>query len=412
MVEIRPAVNLEHRDSIWYIFVVAVLVYFPAFVNVPFHRIIQRKMQDLKNRIHQREIIVKQIDRLCDFLLSTDHVNLRRSISQNEFSRRKAFTIRHSHLSFSFLFILSILPLTLTSSTNSPIFFLDELTFNSSSTFFTHRSKMTTRWNVACCKKQGRAAFVYCNQTLFVNETDLNFFDQSKLERYAFLNDPTLFCKRHDLFQSLSEYLATFTYIIVTIGIILNIFVFLVLICGSLRRSTSFVLFLALTVFDLLSLASSMFAQLFRTKIPSLKRSPVFCKMFAIFFLYFRQCSSMTLLLIAVERCIVIKYPFCRDTFDRFRIPLLIFIMFMFITPIPFDFAFYTSGTMHCEAFDTVQADRYQIFRGFFTVLSYAIVPFIGISISNLLIIIELKKSNKRFTVKDKNGTKTRFSTK
>jgi hypothetical protein len=143
-----------------------------------------------------------------------------------------------------------------------------------------------------------------------------------------------------------------------------------------------------------------------------LKTSASFCKMFGIFFLYFRQCSSSTLLLIAIERCIVIKYPFCRHTFNKFRLPLLAFIMFIFVAPIPFDFIFFTSGTLHCEAFDTVQAHRYQIFRGFFTVFSYAIVPFIGISISNFLIIMELKKSRKRFLTKDANGAMRRFSTK
>ena len=86
--------------------------------------------------------------------------------------------------------------------------------------------------------------------------------------------------------------------------------------------------------------------------------------------------------------------------------------MFIFVAPIPFDFLFYTSGSLHCEAFDTIQADRYQIFRGFFTVFSYAMIPFVGISISNLLIIIELKKSKKRFTAKDENGEMRRYSTK
>ena len=86
--------------------------------------------------------------------------------------------------------------------------------------------------------------------------------------------------------------------------------------------------------------------------------------------------------------------------------------MFLFVIPIAFDFIFYTSGPLHCEAIDTRQADHYQIFRGFLTVLSYAIVPFAGISISNLLIIIELKKSKKRFMSKDENGQIRHFSTK
>ena len=86
--------------------------------------------------------------------------------------------------------------------------------------------------------------------------------------------------------------------------------------------------------------------------------------------------------------------------------------MLIFVLPIPFDFTFYTTGLIHCEAVDTPQADHYQIFRGFFTVFSYAILPFIGISISNLLIIIELRKSRQRFQTKDHNGTMRRFSTK
>jgi hypothetical protein len=129
--------------------------------------------------------------------------------------------------------------------------------------------------------------------------------------------------------------------------------------------------------------------------------------MFGIFFLYFRQCSSATLLLIAIERCSVIKYPFCRYIFEKFRLRILATIMLIYFIPIPFDFIFYTSGTLHCEAFDTLHADRYQIFRGFFTVFTYAMIPFVGISISNLLIIIELKNSKKRFKTKDEDGTTT-----
>ena len=233
------------------------------------------------------------------------------------------------------------------------------------------------------------------------------------LNHYDFLNNQTLFCRRYDKFRNLSStHLAIFTSFIVIIGIIFNACVFLVLMSGSLRRSTSFTLFLALTCFDLLSLASSLFSILFRTVMTYLKTSAPFCKMFGIFFLYFRQCSSTTLLLIAIERCIVIKYPFCRYIFDKFRLILLALIMLIYVLPIPFDFVFYTSGTLHCEAFDTLNADRYQIFRGFFTVFSYAIVPFVGISISNLLIIIELKKSKKRFVIKDDNGRNKSFSTK
>jgi hypothetical protein len=51
-------------------------------------------------------------------------------------------------------------------------------------------------------------------------------------------------------------------------------------------------------------------------------------------------------------------------------------------------YQFYASGSLHCEALDTIQAHLYQIFRGFFTVFSYGMVPFVGICISKLLIII------------------------
>jgi hypothetical protein len=84
----------------------------------------------------------------------------------------------------------------------------------------------------------------------------------------------------------------------------------------------------------------------------------------------------------------------------------------MYVIPIPFDFIFYTSGSLHCEAFDTLHAHRYQIFRGFFTVFSYALIPFVGISISNILIIIELRKSKKRFITKDEDGITTQVSNK
>ena len=86
--------------------------------------------------------------------------------------------------------------------------------------------------------------------------------------------------------------------------------------------------------------------------------------------------------------------------------------MLIYVIPIPFDFVFYTSGTLHCEAFDTLHAHRYQIFRGFFTVFSYAIIPFVGISISNILIIIELRKSKKRFITTDEDGTNRHISIK
>jgi hypothetical protein len=260
------------------------------------------------------------------------------------------------------------------------------------------------QWHAGCCT---RSELLACNttfnSTLHINENNKLIEKSSKID---FLNNETLFCKRYKLFRyDLSSQLAKFTYFIVVIGILFNIFVFFVLIWGSLRRSTAFVLFSALTCFDLLSLASSLFSNLFRTVMTNLKASAIFCKMFGIFFLYFRQCSSSTLLLIAVERCIVIKYPLCRHTFNKYRLQLLALIMFIFAAPIPFDFMFYRDGKLHCEAVDTVQADQYQIFRGFFTVLSYAIVPFAGIMISNFLIIMELKKSQARFPAKGENGT-------
>jgi len=86
--------------------------------------------------------------------------------------------------------------------------------------------------------------------------------------------------------------------------------------------------------------------------------------------------------------------------------------MLIYAIPIPFDFVFYTSGRLHCEAFDTLHAHRYQIFRGFFTVFTYAMIPFVGISISNILIIVELKKSKNRFITRDEDGTTRQLSNK
>ncbi|CAF4538137.1 unnamed protein product [Rotaria sp. Silwood1] len=306
-------------------------------------------------------------------------------------------------LLFSCLFPLTIattLPPTQITLTNRDIYVFSDFGSNTSINFLFSRKP---QWHAGCCMRSKEIASSICN----INNNSIE-----QLYQIDFLNNQTLFCQRYNVFRYLSRKpLAIFTYCIVTIGILLNTFVFLVLIFGSLRRSTSFALFVALTCFDLLSLASSLFAQLFRTVMTYLKASATFCKMFGIFFLYFRQCSSTTLLLIAIERCIVIKYPFCRHTFNQFRLPLLAFIMLLFVVPIPFDFVYYTNGTLHCEAFETVQADYYQIFRGFFTVFSYAMLPFVGITISNLLIIIELKKSKKRFMTKGANGTMRRFST-
>ncbi|CAF2643449.1 unnamed protein product [Rotaria sp. Silwood2] len=351
-----------------------------------------------------------------DFILSTDH--LRRYISERHLIERKTNSNFLSKLSFLVLLFSCLFPLTIATTlppaqitiSNRDIYIFSDFGLNTSINFLFPRRP---QWHAGCCMRSKETALPVCdvkNNSIFylVNQNTLT----KKPYHIDFLNNQTLFCRRYHVFRYLSRnHLAIFTYCIVTIGILLNTFVFLVLIFGSLRRSTSFALFVALTCFDLLSLASSLFAQLFRTVMTYLKASATFCKMFGIFFLYFRQCSSTTLLLIAIERCIVIKYPFCRHTFNQFRLPLLAFIMFIFVVPIPFDFIFYTSGTLHCEAFDTVQADHYQIFRGFFTVFSYAILPFVGITISNLLIIIELKKSKKRFMTKGENGAMRRFST-
>ncbi|CAF3601665.1 unnamed protein product [Rotaria sordida] len=355
-----------------------------------------------------------------DFILSTDH--LRRYISERNFFETKKTQQNFfllPKLSFLILLFSCLFPLTIATTTlppsqitlaNRDIYVFTDFGLNTSINFLFYKKP---QWHAGCCIRSKETLLSVCNAKsnstyYLINDNDLII----KPYHIDFLNNQTLFCQRYSVFRYLSRnHLAIFTYCIVTIGILLNTFVFLVLIFGSLRRSTSFALFVALTCFDLLSLASSLFAQLFRTVMTYLKASATFCKMFGIFFLYFRQCSSTTLLLIAIERCIVIKYPFCRHTFNKLRLPLLGFIMFIFVVPIPFDFIFYTSGTLHCEAFDTLQADYYQIFRGFFTVISYAMLPFVGITISNLLIIIELKKSRQRFKAKGENGTMRRFST-
>ncbi|CAF3665224.1 unnamed protein product [Rotaria socialis] len=344
--------------------------------------------------------------------------HLRRYISERVLIERKTSKHFLPKLSFLFLLFSCLFPLTIATTlspspitiANRDIYIFSDFGLNTSINFLLYRKP---QWHAGCCLRSKDTQSSVCD-VLFNSTFNVTYENNliEKIYNVDFLNNQTLFCQRYSEFRHLSrKHLAVFTYFTVTIGILLNTFVFLVLIFGSLRRSTSFTLFVALTCFDLLSLASSLFAQLFRTVMPFLKNSALFCKMFGIFFLYFRQCSSTTLLLIAIERCIVIKYPFCRHTFNKFRLPLLTFIMFIFVVPIPFDFVFYTSGTIHCEAFNTAEADRYQIFRGFFTVFSYAILPFAGISISNLLIIIELKKSKQRFMVKGKNGTMRRFST-
>ena len=417
------------RDNFLVTFVAVALISVRAHVNVPFHqrhfkmkeihRILLAKLVPVLRRLVHPTIVVRNLNLLLDFLLSTDH--LRRYISEQRLIERKTRPISLPKFTLFLLLLSSLFPLTLartfpsaqsiTLNRNSSIF--DDFTWNSSTSAALPLNQRPY-WNVGCCLRKHKTTLEMCDTSLNVTAHSLQRNDNlAKFYEIDFLNNETLFCQRYQTFRYLSSKpLAKFTYSIVIIGILLNFFVFLVLMCGSLRRSTSFVLFLALTCFDLLSLASSVFSLLFRTAMTYLKASAPFCKMFAIFFLYFRQCSSTTLLLIAVERCIVIKYPFCRHTFNKFRLPLLALIMFIFVVPIAFDFLFYTSGPLHCEAFDTEAADRYQIFRGFFTVFSYAIIPFVGITISNFLIIMELKKSRKRFMTKDANGTMRRFSTK
>jgi hypothetical protein len=419
---------LDHHvpNNFLVISVVAAIIYVRAHVNVPFHQIhfkmimLRQHLIEKIARVHRQlihpTIVVKNFEVFIDFILSTDH--LRRYISERRLLERKnnkTFLPKLSLLVllFSSLFPLAIastLPPTQITTANRDVYI--DFGLNSSSITFSLSRK--AQWHAGCCIRSTKASLTVCTASLntTLNETNKNNLIE-KIYHIDFLNNEELFCKRYSAFRHLSSHhLAIFTYTTVIVGIIFNSFVFLVLMCGSLRRSTSFTLFLALTCFDLLSLASSLFALLFRTVMTYLKTSAPFCKMFGIFFLYFRQCSSTTLLLIAIERCIVIKYPFCRHTFDKFRLPLLAFIMFIFVVPIPFDFIFYTSGSLHCEAIDSTQAHLYQIFRGFFTVFTYAMVPFVGICISNFLIIMELKKSRKRFMTKDENGTMRRFSTK
>ncbi|CAF1594037.1 unnamed protein product [Rotaria sp. Silwood1] len=391
-------------------------------------------------RIHHQSIysiviIFKKFEFFIDFILLTDY--FRRYIFERYIIEIK---IKQIFFSKSNLFIIIILllflfPLAratkLSSSTKFDLLLLTNYTI----TFSFNLPLSKSQWNAGCCLRPnqtmcdsktyspitGHSIYV-SNDTssgtfLFDGGSELidhrsSFFTNDYINNYEVLRNRTIFCQRYDAFRHLSSNsLAMFTYCIVIIGIILNSFVFIVFMCGTLRRSTSFTLFVALTVFDLLSLASSLFALLFRTVMTYLTNSAIFCKMFGIFFLYFRQCSSTTLLLIALERCIVIKYPFCRHIFEKYRLPFLAMMMLIYVLPIPFDFIFYTSGTLHCEAFDTLHAKRYQIFRGFFTVLSYAMVPFVGIAISNLLIIIELKNSKKRFIMKNDDGTMTNFTT-
>jgi hypothetical protein len=436
----KTSIILDHHvpNNFLLISVVAAIIYVRSHVNVPFHLIqfkiamFHQYLLDKIVRVHHQSIrpiiVVKKFEYFIDFILSTDH--LRRYIFQRHFIEIKTKSIFFPQITLLVLLFSFLFPLTfatkLPSTTNINLFLITDyaLTFS-----FNLSSQKSHLWHAGCCINSNQTmcdSRVYpsiSSQSIYIsNDTSRGTFlfdgvnegiDRRRLFQtishkndYDFLTNQTLFCESYDEFRRLSSnHLAIFTYFIVVIGIIFNSFVFLVLIYGSLRRSTSFTLFLALTCFDLLSLASSLFALLFRTVITHLKTSAPFCKMFGIFFLYFRQCSSTTLLLIAIERCIVIKYPFCRYIFNKVRLPLLALIMFIYVVPIPFDFIFFTSGTLHCEAFDTIHAHRYQIFRGFFTVFTYALIPFVGISISNLLIIIELKNSKKRFLTKDDNGT-------
>jgi hypothetical protein len=437
--------KLDHPvpNNILFISVFAVLIYVRSHVNVPFH-LLQLKIIMLHQyllekivRVHHPSIphpiiVVKKCEVLIDFLLSTDH--LRRYLFERDFLDIKPRPIDFPKFSFFLLLFPFLFPLTLAtkvpSTSNLDLF----LFTNHTSPLFLNLSSQKPSWHAGCCKdnqtmcdsvsssisshgiyisndtSSGIFLFDGANQTIDHHHF---FFSNDYTSNYDFLNNQTLFCQRYNVFDHLlSKHLAIFTSFIFVIGIIFNSFVFLVLMRGSLRRSTSFTLFVALTCFDLLSLASSLFSTLFRTFMKDLRNSPTFCKMFGIIFLYFRQCSSTTLLLIAIERCIVIKHPLCRYIFGKLRLPLLAFIMFIYAVPIPFDFIFYTKGALHCEAFDTVHAHRYQIFRGFFTVFSYAIIPFVGIAISNLLIIIELKNSKKRFISKEDNGKATHVSNK
>jgi hypothetical protein len=377
-------------------------------------------------------IVVKKCEVLIDFLLSTDH--LRRYLFERDFLDIKPRPINFPKFSFFLLLFSFLFPLTLATKAPSTSN-LDLFLFNNyASPLFLNLSSQKPSWHAGCCKDNqtmcDSVSSSISSHSIYISNDTFNgtflfdgvsqaidhrhlFSSNDYISNYDFLNNQTLFCQRYKEFRHLSStHLAIFTSFIFVIGIIFNSFVFLVLINGSLRRSTSFTLFVALTCFDLLSLASSLFSLLFRNVMSYLKTSPPFCKMFGILFLYFRQCSSTTLLLIAIERCIVIRHPLCRYIFGKLRLPLLAFIMFIYVVPIPFDFIFYTSGAIHCEAFDTLHARRYQIFRGFFTVFSYAIIPFVGISISNLLIIIELKNSKKRFITKGEDGKTTHVSNK
>ena len=374
------------------------------------------RVQHQSSRIQPR---LNQCELWIDFLLSTNH--LRFYLFQQTSYQLPPRTVHFPKFILSILLLPFLLPLTCAAkipSNNSRnlVPFPDRTRTGS-----WNISSPNSLWHVGCCTRPNQTM---CDSTStsnllgwsdFRNRTfpfdDINdWLDYRQAfsnSHYDFLNNQTLFCERYAVYSRLSKtHLAVFTSTIVSIGIIFNFFVFLVLMCGSLRRSTSFILFLALTCFDLFSLASSLFGLLIRTEMTYLRTSAAFCKMFGIFFLYFRQCSSTTLLLIAIERCIVIKYHFCRYIFEKFRPLLLVFIMLIYVIPIPFDFAFYTNGPVLCEAFNTPHAHRYQIFRGFFTVFSYAIIPFVGISISNILIIIELRESKKRLLTMGEDGTR------
>ncbi len=442
----KTSIILNHRipNNFLFISVFAAIIYVRSHVNVPFH-LLQFKITMLHQyllekivRVHHQSIhpiiVVRKCEFFIDFLLSTDH--LRRYILEQSSIEIKSRQIYLPKFTLSILLLTFLFPLTfatkIPATTNLDVFLFTDyaltLSFNLSS--------QKPSWHVGCCLGSNQtmcdplSLSSISSQHIYVsNDTSSRTFlfdDTSEwsdrrrnshtndyTSNYEFLNNQTLFCQRYDVFRYLSStHLAIFTSSIVIIGIIFNSFVFLVLMCGSLRRSTSFTLFVALTCFDLLSLASSLFSLLFRTVMSYLKTSAPFCKMFGIFFLYFRQCSSTTLLLIAIERCIVIKYHFCRYIFDKFRLRLLACIMLIYAIPIPFDFIFYTSGRLHCEAFDTLHAHRYQIFRGFFTVFTYAMIPFVGISISNILIIVELKKSKNRFITRDEDGTTRQLSNK
>ncbi|CAF0967526.1 unnamed protein product, partial [Adineta ricciae] len=191
--------------------------------------------------------------------------HLRGCFVERCFLERKPKQIFLSKLTLFVLLLSSLFPLTFATTlppssaqittVNRDFYVFAGFPLNSSSLAFSLARK--PQWHAGCCIRSNKTLSV-CNASLNSTFNDIladNFNDN--FYSIDFLNDQKLFCQRYNTFRSLtSKQLAVFTYSIVVIGIILNTFVFLVLMCGSLRRSTSFALFLALTCFDLLSLAS------------------------------------------------------------------------------------------------------------------------------------------------------------